>query len=169
MAIDYRKTDVAAGRGLTAPGESPIDAKIPPISPTVVGSRLIAAILVSLAILLLGLLWWFDPAQANLPMCTFRALTGLQCPGCGATRATHELLHGRLLAAWHYNALWVLMLPVAVYAAVSELRMLAGRRPLPGDLPRQPWFWGAVVAAAAVFFVVRNLPWAHLCGNLHFW
>ena len=111
-----------------------------------------------LAILLLGLLWWFDPAEVNLPLCTFHALTGLDCPGCGATRATHELLHGRLLAAWHYNALWVLSLPLAAYLAISELRVLAGRRPLPGDLPRRTWFWLSVAAAAILFFVVRNLP-----------
>ena len=162
MSIGWRESDVANSRGLTAPGKSPIDSKIPPISPGVVGSRRIAAILVCGAILLLGLLWWFDPAKANWPMCTFHALTGLQCPGCGATRATHELLHGRLLAAWRYNALWVLSLPVALYAALSELRVLTGRRPLPGDLARQPWFWVTVVAAAAAFFVVRNLarwPW----------
>jgi hypothetical protein len=131
--------------------------------------RRVATLLVCTTILLLGLLWWFDPAEAHLPMCTFHVLTGLQCPGCGATRATHELLHGRLLAAWHYNALWVLMLPAVVYAAASEMRLLAGRRPLPGDLPRRPWFWVAVVAAAMVFFVVRNLPWADLYGNFHGW
>lgn len=133
------------------------------------GSPNLVRIVVGLAAVLLGLLWWFDPAQAHLPLCTFRVLTGLECPGCGATRATHELLHGRLLAAWHLNALWVLMLPVAVYAAASELRVLAGRRALPGDLVRQPWFWAAVVTAAVVFFVFRNLPWAHLCRGLHFW
>jgi hypothetical protein len=131
--------------------------------------RLMLTILILAAGLLLGLLWWFDPAESHLPLCTFRVLTGLQCPGCGATRATHELLHGRLLAAWNYNALWVLMLPVVVYAAASELRLLGGRRPLPGNLARQPWFWVAIVASAIVFFVVRNLPWAHLCRGFHFW
>jgi hypothetical protein len=138
--------------------------------PTVIASSVLSvSLLIGSAIVLLGLLWWFDPAKAHLPMCTFHVLTGLDCPGCGATRATHELLHGRLLAAWRYNALWVLMLPVVVYSAVSELRALAGRRALPGDLPRQPWFWVAVVAAAMAFFVVRNLPWSHLCESLHFW
>jgi hypothetical protein len=133
------------------------------------GSPNVVRIVVAVAAVLVGLLWWFDPAEAHLPLCTFRVVTGLQCPGCGATRATHELLHGRFVAAWHLNALWVLMLPVAVYAAASELRTLAGRRPLPGDLARQPWFWVAVVTATTVFFVVRNLPWAHLYGHLHFW
>ncbi len=108
--------------------------------------------------MVLGLLWWFDPAEMGLPLCSFHALTGWDCPGCGATRATHELLHGRLAAAWHYNALWVLLWPVALYAALSELRALSGRRPLPGDLPRQPWFWVAAALAAVVFFLVRNLP-----------
>ncbi len=107
--------------------------------------------------MVLGLLWWFDPAKLGLPLCSFHVLTGLDCPGCGATRATHELLHGRLAAAWHYNALWTLLWPVALYAAVSELRALSGRRPLPGDLPRQPWFWVSLALAGTVFFVVRNL------------
>jgi hypothetical protein len=112
---------------------------------------------VFVAILVLGLLWWFDPAEMNLPLCRFHAMTGLNCPGCGATRATHELLHGRLAAAWHYNALWVLSLPLVVYASISELRTLAGHRPLPGDLSRRIWFWISLSAAGMVFFVVRNL------------
>lgn len=116
-----------------------------------VGSLALVAVLV-------GLLWWFDPAEMNLPLCTFHAMTGWNCPGCGATRATHELLHGRLLAAWHYNALWVLSLPLAVYLAISELRVSAGRRPLPGDLPRQRWFWLTAIIVAILFFVGRNLP-----------
>jgi hypothetical protein len=111
-----------------------------------------------LAILAVYLLWWFDPSETSLPLCTFRALTGLECPGCGATRATHELLHGRLSAALHYNALWILSLPLIAYVAMSELRVLGGGRPLLGDLPRKRWFWLSIIAAIAVFAVVRNLP-----------
>lgn len=114
------------------------------------------AIALGLTVTLLGLLWWFDPAKSGTTVCMFHAMTGLNCPGCGATRATHELLHGRLAAAWHYNALWVTILPLVVYAAVSELRVMTDRRPLPGDLPRQPRFWIATAVAAGVFFVVRN-------------
>ena len=113
---------------------------------------------VVLAVLLLGLLWWFDPAETNVPLCTFHTLTGLDCPGCGATRATHELLHGRLLAALHYNALWIFSLPLTAYLVISEMRVLACHRPLPGDLPRRVWFWLAITTVAIIFFVVRNLP-----------
>ena len=108
--------------------------------------------------LLVALLWWFDPTNARLPLCSFHTLTGLDCPGCGTIRATHELLHGRWFSALHYNALWTLSLPLVAYVILSELRLLFGRRPLPGDLPRQAWFWYFALAAAAVFFVLRNLP-----------
>ena len=154
--------DVNDSRGPTARGTA-VDTFPRSVGPRLSWhiSRLAVAILALFAILLLGLLWWFDPAKANLPLCSFHALTGLDCPGCGATRATHELLHGRLLAALHYNALWVLSLPLVAYVTVSESLALAGRRPLPGDLSRQTWFWVFVVAAAIAFFVVRNLPCLH--------
>jgi hypothetical protein len=107
----------------------------------------------------LGLLWWIDPAKVNVPLCGFYALTGWHCPGCGAVRATHEVLNGRLLSALHYNVLWTLSLPLAMYLAVSELRKWAGRRPLPGDLAGKPWFWIAAAVVSLVFFALRNLPW----------
>ncbi len=119
--------------------------------------RRIVAIVATAAALLAGLLWWFDPAKMHLPLCTFRWLTGWDCPGCGATRATHELLHGRIGAAWRSNALWVLLLPAFVYATAGELWMLSGRRPWPGNLARQKWFWICVLVATAAFFIVRNL------------
>jgi hypothetical protein len=123
---------------------------------------LAAVLLIVLAMAATALLWWFDPAEVNLPLCSFHAMTGLDCPGCGATRATHELLHGRLAAAMRYNALWVCLLPLAAYMVVSEWRLLGGRRPLPGNLARQTRFWLALAAVALLFFVVRNLPWGVL-------
>ena len=75
-----------------------------------------------------------------------------------ATRATHELLHGRLAAAWHYNALWVLSLPLAIYMGMSEVLVSTGHQPLPGDLARRLWLWGLLATVAAAFFVLRNLP-----------
>ena len=57
-----------------------------------------------------------DPNEAgHYPLCPTKALTGLDCPGCGGLRAVHSLTHGDLLGALNHNALVVLIvLPVAV-------------------------------------------------------
>ena len=57
------------------------------------------------------------------PPCLFLSLTGLQCPGCGSTRALIHLLHGELRAAWRMNALFVLLLPGAFAGAVAAPRI----------------------------------------------
>ncbi len=45
-----------------------------------------AATLAVPAMILLVLLWWFDPAQFGVPLCLLHAMTGLKCPGCGVMR-----------------------------------------------------------------------------------
>jgi hypothetical protein len=39
------------------------------------------------------------------PRCLFRALTGLPCVSCGATRAAISFFQGNLSTAWHWNPL----------------------------------------------------------------
>ena len=104
------------------------------------------------------LLWRFDPREMPLPACMFHRSTGLNCPLCGATRATHELLHGNGLSALRHNALWVLALPLAVYAAASESRRFLWGRALPGDLLANRRFLAAILIAAFIFSVLRNIP-----------
>ncbi len=108
--------------------------------------------------LVLLLLWRYDPTRSSIPLCAFHAATGLHCPGCGATRATHELLHGRVLAALRDNALWVLSLPVVAYEVLAEALLLLYNRRLPGNLLRKPWFLWTAGVVAIVFAVLRNIP-----------
>ena len=50
-----------------------------------------------MAIAGLLLLYLYNPADVNLfPVCFFKYVTGLQCPGCGMQRAIHQLMHGHL-------------------------------------------------------------------------
>lgn len=90
-----------------------------------------------------ALLLRFPPERYGFwPACPFYALTGLQCPGCGATRALAALLRGNLVEAARFNALALGMLPVL---------MVAWRR----GISRTGW--AAVSLLALVFGVWRNL------------
>lgn len=56
-----------------------------------------------------------DPLSTGwMPKCMFRYITGLDCPGCGSQRALHSLLNGNISAAWEYNALVVLAIPLII-------------------------------------------------------
>lgn len=101
-----------------------------------------------------------DPSRPNLiPGCAFNALTGLDCPGCGGTRAVHSLLRGDVLAALNHNVLVVLSLVVsAVWFAWNRLAPRVGRRPVRPSL--SPTAAVALFLGIVAFWVVRNLPWS---------
>jgi hypothetical protein len=92
--------------------------------------------------------------------CPWLALTGTYCPGCGGLRAVNDLTHGDVAAAASSNLLFVGSLPV--------LALWWGRRVVDGwrGVRRQVDEHSAllltygVAAAALVFWVVRNLPFA---------
>jgi hypothetical protein len=99
----------------------------------------------------------FDPLHRNVPLCPLRALTGWWCPLCGGLRAADSLVHGHLAAALHYNLLFVAALPfLALWWLDWAMRARTGRnRRLPAR-----GVVTAVIILAAVFTVVRNLPFA---------
>jgi len=106
----------------------------------------------------LGVLFFFDPAHHSFyPPCLFHQITGLNCPGCGSTRAMHELLHGHVLAALHSNALLLGSLPLVIgLTARFWIRHRRGQPTLDADF--QPkWLW-IFLGVLAVFTVLRNLP-----------
>ena len=47
-----------------------------------------------------------------MPKCPTKFVTGLDCPGCGGLRMTHDLLHGDLVSAAHSNIFLLGMIPV---------------------------------------------------------
>jgi hypothetical protein len=98
--------------------------------------------------------WAAEPnGQFFYPRCQFHTLTGLQCPGCGATRSVHHLVHGEIGSAIRSNAALVLFfLPLLGYWSWQGL---TGRRV--GLSFNGRWAAG-VLALLLVFFVVRNLP-----------
>jgi hypothetical protein len=105
-----------------------------------------------------------DPSHhAVYPQCILYNTTGLYCAGCGATRAVHALLHGRLLDALHDNALFVAALPWLLYLAGSYLISAWRDNAWPRVFvePRKlAWRGAAVFLVMIAFMIVRNLPGA---------
>jgi hypothetical protein len=107
-----------------------------------------------------GWVWVSDPTDStatDLPTCLVKLTTGLDCPGCGGTRAFYYLLHGNVPQAVRHHAIAVLAAPVLVWLYLAwSVRTVTGRR-----LPT-PRLGGrsllAFLAAWAVFTVVRNIP-----------
>jgi hypothetical protein len=116
----------------------------------------IAALLLGVGALL-GVLFFFAPDRyAFYPRCLFHSMTGLQCPGCGGLRAAHRLMHGDMAGAFHFNPLFVLLIPVCLaLGGVTIVNRLSGRVWLP--VLRQPfWLW-LLLAVALIFGVGRNI------------
>ena len=77
-------------------------------------------------------LYIFDPTkQAIFPPCPLHSMTGLYCPGCGSTRALHQLAHGHLATAFHFNPLLIVAGPLL--ALVVSVRYF--RKKTHPDLP----------------------------------
>jgi len=124
------------------------------VATTAPGSRRVAVAAAGCAAL--AIVGVFDPTRTTLgPPCPLRTLTGLDCPLCGATRATHALLRAHFADAVDFNALYVIALPLAAVVAIAWL--VSGRRPAWVTNPRAVW---VVLGVAALFAVVRNLPFA---------
>ncbi|HZL13655.1 MAG TPA: DUF2752 domain-containing protein [Verrucomicrobiae bacterium] len=128
--------------------------KISPANP----SAIFTGTLLGLALLgIAAVTFFFNPARHGFyPVCLFHKLTGLNCPGCGATRAAHALLHGQFLRALHDNALFVFALALAaiwgICFAIRKIKNPKVRLKVP------PHFLWAFLVLALIFGVLRNLP-----------
>jgi hypothetical protein len=62
--------------------------------------------------------------DVRLP-CLIEAILGVECPGCGLSRAFQALLHGDLAGAWAHNPLVFVVLPAGAFYWVREARVPA--------------------------------------------
>lgn len=99
-----------------------------------------------------------DPTRHMLtPPCPVRQVTGWWCPFCGATRAVSKLVRGDLSAAFRYNAMLVLLLPVVAIMWTAAA--------FPDRFERLDWIrarttqiYTVLAVVFGVFFVLRNTP-----------
>jgi hypothetical protein len=92
-----------------------------------------------------------------MPGCPFRTLTGLDCPGCGGTRALYALTQADLGLAVQHNILTVMALPLLALAWVAWFAYRLGWRDRPVVV--RPSVAYGILTTFVAFFVLRNLPW----------
>ncbi|WP_074320059.1 DUF2752 domain-containing protein [Mycobacteroides abscessus] len=130
-------------------------------SPSTVASRLAAPVAVgAVAVAGCAAIWLGDPTTPGgvLPVCPFKALTGLDCPACGGLRMVYSLMHGDVLAALRYNAVALVALGFLAVCFVawtrSRWRGAADWNP--------PWLRGwvasIILVVFAAWFVIRLIP-----------
>lgn len=106
-----------------------------------------------------ALLFFNDPhVPGRYPPCLFHWLTGLWCPGCGMTRALHDILHLRVVEGFWENPLLVLAFPFVFVAGIRAAWRLFV------DTSIEPWVisqrWLKIgFAVLFVYWIARNLPW----------
>jgi hypothetical protein len=124
-----------------------VSSRVGPVAAGAAGSAWIAAA---------GLMYRPDGSTALPIACPFKRLTGLDCPGCGSTRALGALTRLDLRAAFDHNAL----VPIALVFVVVSWALWTWAtwtdRPVP-TLVKGP---GAILSIGALlvgFAVFRNL------------
>jgi Protein of unknown function (DUF2752) len=113
------------------------------------GNRVVGGALLAAALTYVGLVDPHNP-DSFFPVCPFRLLTGWNCPGCGALRMIHDVLHGDLAGAIADNVL--LLVGIPLLAGWALLRYRRGKSPL--TIPAT----AAIVSTLLAWTVVRNLP-----------
>lgn len=107
-------------------------------------------------------LYFNDPNEpGHFPGCPTKTLFGIDCPGCGSTRAVYALIHGNVTRAADHNVVLVLMVPFLLFwYARWAYNSWTGRVPTiePGSHAALLRQWGtiALLVIVVVFGVLRN-------------
>jgi hypothetical protein len=96
-----------------------------------------------------------NPSNAY-PQCPLKAITGIDCPGCGGLRATNALLHGDILGAADHNILALVLLPIMAYMFARWV-LAAFDVTIPTISWPRAFMWITPVMLV-VFTVARNIP-----------
>ena len=94
----------------------------------------------------IGIMFLYFAMVDNIGIpCVFHEITGLYCPGCGATRAIVSLCKFNFYQAIRYNVLIVSLIPVFMISFIFKKYKKFGNL-----------FWGIVLCVAVIFGIIRN-------------
>ncbi|MEO5716235.1 MAG: DUF2752 domain-containing protein [Luteolibacter sp.] len=117
----------------------------------------IGAALVLLQMVLVG----FElEIRALSPGCFFRKLTGLNCPGCGGTRAFFAFLRGDLVTSLRMNPLFLAASGLGLFfLSLSVMdRTVRGRPGFLNEIRLTATGGWAIGGALVTFWILRNIP-----------
>lgn len=59
--------------------------------------------------------------ESGHSICVIKNVFGIECPGCGMTRAISSVFHGNLVGAFQYNKLIVIVFPLLCYICIKTI------------------------------------------------
>jgi len=117
---------------------------------------ILLAIIVSFALVIaVALVRNFNPEEVIFIICPINFLTGINCPGCGMTRAMHQLLNGNIEKAIWYNIMIIPTICVGIYGVYRYFCFLIN-----GDKmfnKKLKVVVGIFAVLLIIFAVIRNL------------
>jgi len=84
--------------------------------------KILYIFLIFLGLFGLVYIYFNNPAETPFVPCYFHELTGLECPGCGITRAIYCLMHFDIVQALHYNVMFVLTIPLLMFCGLKKIQ-----------------------------------------------
>ena len=104
-----------------------------------------------------AVLYAYPPTRTSLyPACLIHRYLGIDCPGCGATHALAALLRCHFTEALRLNALFVLLLPVALAGALETYRRAMLPESFHWPTPPSAAIY-TTLAVTVIFTIARNL------------
>lgn len=118
-------------------------------------SVIIFAVVVALAAI--TVYYNFNPLETSwMPKCPSKLLTGLDCPACGAQRAFHAMLHGRITEAIQYNLFLFIGIPYLLLTVWSTFTCFPGNKRV-RSISHHPAIAYGYIALFFIWWIARNL------------
>lgn len=107
-----------------------------------------------------GMLIWIADCTGmhELMECKLKAYVGVDCPGCGGTRALKSLLKGDILTAIYYNAFAVYGAIVYGLFFITQTLQRATRGKIAGMKFRMVYLWIAILILIVQYALKLFIP-----------